>query len=110
MSYSTDKMLEEMKGKIPEEKVNSIKAKNEELKKLLGTEPKDVQAIKSKLEELNHEAQAASTELYRKAQEEAAKKQEPGGQEGQAGNGAGKGPGNGNDKVVDADFTEEGKK
>ncbi len=95
MAYSTDKALEEMKGKIPEGKLSSIKAHNEELKKLLGGEKKDAAKIKAKLEELNKEVQQASTELYKKAQQ--------GGEENQK---QGKG---GDGKVVDAEFTEEDK-
>ncbi|VVB99898.1 Chaperone protein DnaK [uncultured archaeon] len=122
MAYSTDKMLSEMKGKFPDSKIDSIKAKNDELKKLLGAEPKDTAKIKEKLEELNKEVQAASTELYKKAQEEAAKKQGghgtgSGSSAGGRGNGEegdGSGPnrknGSNGEKVVDADFTEDDKK
>ena len=100
MTYSTDKVLGEMKGKIPEDKIAAIRAKNEELKKLLGTEPKDVEKIKSALESLNSDMQAASSELYKNA----------GQKPGQEGHGAGhdhkKPAGRGEDKVVDAEFTE----
>ncbi|HZX34776.1 MAG TPA: molecular chaperone DnaK [archaeon] len=100
--YSTGKMLEELKGKIPEEKVLGIKAKAEELKKLLEPEQKDVAAIKAALEELNREVQGASSELYRKAQEEAAKRQQHGAAESDAKKG-----GEGKDSAVDADYTME---
>jgi molecular chaperone DnaK len=103
--YSTEKMLEEMKGKIPEDKISGIKEKTAGLKKLLEPEKKDIAAIKAKLEEVNKEVQAASTELYKKAQQEAAAKQAKKGEE-SAGKKEGKG-----EKVVDAEFTEEeGKK
>ena len=103
-AYSTEKMLEEMKGKIPEDKIKTIKEKNNELKKLLEAEKKDVTAIKAKLEEVNKEAQAASEELYKKAQEEAQKQQASKGEEKKDKKDATKG-----DKVVDAEFTEEDK-
>ncbi|HLC92824.1 MAG TPA: molecular chaperone DnaK [archaeon] len=101
--YSTEKMLTEMKGKFPEDKVNSIKAKNEELKKLLGTEPKDLEKIKSSFEALNSEVQAASTEMYKNASQ-GANPNGTGSAKGSKGQGKG-----GDDNVVDADFTEEKK-
>ncbi len=106
MAYSTDKLLEEMKGKIPEGKIGSIKGKNEELKKLLGTEPKDVAAIKPALEALNREVQAATTELYKNAGKGA---HHGGAGRAQKENGDGEKGGKG-DNVVDAEFTEEDKK
>ncbi|MAG17980.1 MAG: molecular chaperone DnaK [Candidatus Diapherotrites archaeon] len=103
--YSTEKMMEEMKGKIPEDKVKIIKEKNEELKKLLEPEKKDISALKAKLEELNKEVQEASSELYKKAQEEAAKQQQA---QGTTGENKDKKDAK-DEKVVDAEFTEEDK-
>ncbi|MEK6957935.1 MAG: molecular chaperone DnaK [archaeon] len=108
MVYSTEKLLEEMKGKVTEEKLSAIKSKGGELKKLLEPEQKDIDAIKSRLEELNKEVQGASTELYKNAQEEAAKKHGNGQEGGQAHKGK-KGKKE-EDKVVDAEFTEDDKK
>ncbi len=102
--YSTEKMLEEMKDKIPADKISGIREKVDELKKLLEPEKKDVDALKAKLEELNKAAQAASTELYKKAQEEAAKQQKHGNSKHgkrQADEQAGK------EDAVDAEFEEE---
>ncbi|MCR4335520.1 MAG: molecular chaperone DnaK [archaeon] len=107
--YSTEKILEEMKGKIPEEKIKIIKEKNDELKKLLEPEKKDVSVLKTKLEELNKEVQEASAELYKKAQEEAQNQQQA---QGSATEEKGKKKGKNSpneDKVVDAEFTEEDK-
>ena len=107
LTYSTEKVLEEMKEKIDKEKLESVKKKNEELKELLGKEPKDIAAIKTKSEELNKEMQAIGTEVYQKASQEAAQKQQ--GEAGQGAGGAagtnaeGKGPGK-DEKVVDADY------
>lgn len=103
-AYSTEKMLDEMKGKIPEETIKEIKEKNEELKKLLEPAEKNISGIKEKLEELNKIAQAASTELYRKAQEEAQKQPQGHEKEKKTHKKEGK------EKVVDAEFEEEDKK
>ena len=109
--YGTEKMLEELKDKIPEKAVSTIREKNEELKKLLEAKERDVKVVKEKLEELNKEVQAASTELYRKAQEEAAKQQAQGQDresEDPRSGGTGKKK-KSKGKVVDAEFTEEDK-
>ena len=99
--FSTEKMLEEMKGKIAQDKLSSIQAKNDELKKLLEPKEKDVSVIKTKLDELNKEIQEASAELYKKAQEEAAKQQPKDTSQKEEKK---------DEKVVDAEFTEEDKK
>ena len=104
MVYSTEKMLGEMKGKFPDEKISSIRAKSDELKALLSGQDKDAKKIKSKLEELTAEVQEASSELYKKASEArgaqgGAESEKPGENKKNA---AGK-----DGKVVDADFTEE---
>jgi len=83
--------------------IKVIKEKNDELKKLLEPEKKDVSALKAKLEELNKEVQAASAELYKKAQEEAAKQQQAQSSKSE------KKEDKKNEKVVDAEFTEEDK-
>lgn len=89
LTYSTEKALEEMKDKVPKEKLESVKKHNDELKELLGKEPKDTTAIKTKVEELNKEMQQIGTEIYQKAQQKASqeKKEEKG-----------------DEKVVDADY------
>ncbi len=100
-TYSTLKFLDEMKGKIPEDKASKIREKAGDLKKLLGAPEKNVSALKAKLEELNKLMQEASTELYKNAQPQG----QAGGQ-GSAGESPNAGP---KGKVVDADFTEEDK-
>lgn len=99
LTYSTEKVLEEMKGKADQAKLDSVKKKNDELKELLGKEPKDIPAIKAKMEELNKDMQAIGTEIYQKAAQEAAKKQQ--GQQEAAG---GKEEKKKDEKVVDADY------
>ncbi|MBI4210743.1 MAG: molecular chaperone DnaK [Candidatus Diapherotrites archaeon] len=108
MVYSTEKMLEEMKGKFPEDKASAVKGKLEEIKKLLGAEPKDTARIKSMLEEITRDVQAMSSEIYKKAGAGNA----AGGPGGNGGPESGKGrkkgkEEEGGDNVVDADFTEE---
>jgi len=66
--YSTDKLLEEMKGKIQDEKITKIKEEVDSLKELL--KEKDASKIKAKLEEVNKIVQEATTELYQKAAQE----------------------------------------
>ncbi|MBN2454390.1 Hsp70 family protein, partial [Candidatus Woesearchaeota archaeon] len=69
--YTTEKMFSEFKGKVSDAKVDDIKKSVGELKELLKPEKKEVAKIKAKLEEVNKKVQDASTELYRKAQDQA---------------------------------------
>jgi len=94
LTYSTEKMLKEMKGKADKAKLDSVKKLNGELKELLGKEPKDANAIKAKMEQLSREMQAIGTEIYQKAAQEAQKKQAKGAE----------GSPEGNENVVDADY------
>ncbi|MFH1257259.1 MAG: molecular chaperone DnaK [Candidatus Diapherotrites archaeon] len=110
VTYSTDKMLEEFKGKVEQGKLDSVKKANDELKELLGKEPKDAGSIKAKMDELNKLLQAIGSEMYGKAQQGQQ-------QQGESNSGAGSGSEehkgkHGKGKVVDADFKveDEGKK
>ena len=85
--YSTDQLLEGFKGKIDDKRINSVKEKIDELRKLLAPENKDTVKIKEKLEEINKMIQEMSIELYQKA-----------------GN---QNPDQTTDKVKDADFEEQ---
>jgi len=96
--YQTEKTLKDMEGKVDEKKIQGIKDKTAELKKLLEPEQKDVNAIKTKLEEVNKLFQEASTELYQKVS-----------QEQQQGNTQGKEK-DSKEKVVDADYKVEDEK
>jgi molecular chaperone DnaK len=98
--YSTEKMFKEFEGKVDEAKLKEIKAKIDELKKLLEPKEKDVAAIKAKLEEVNNVVQAASTELYQKAQQAQAQQQASPQQDAKPKD----------DKVVDADYKVEEEK
>jgi molecular chaperone DnaK len=106
--YSTEKMLGEMKGKVDDAKAKEIQDKVNELKELMKPEEKDSAKIRQKLDELNKAVQAASSELYQKAAQEAQKKQqEQQGAENQQSSGNKK---NKDDNVVDADYTVEDEK
>ncbi|MFM1525060.1 MULTISPECIES: molecular chaperone DnaK [Helcococcus] len=94
ISYQVEKTLKDLEGKISDSEKDAIKAKNEELKKVLGSE--NVEEIKAKIEELTQELNKMSEKLYAQA-----------GQQGQAGQQK-------KDDVVDADYEvvdedEEGK-
>ncbi|MBW3002288.1 molecular chaperone DnaK [Candidatus Woesearchaeota archaeon] len=65
--YTTEKTLKDFEGKIDEAVIKDIKAKTEDLKKLMAEKEKDTAKIKAKLDELNQIAQKAATELYQKA-------------------------------------------
>ena len=103
MVYTSEKLFEEMKGKISDAKIDDAKKEVEALKELLKPEKKDFEEIKKKLEEATKKVQEMSIEMYQKAAEEQAKKKG-----GSPGNGAGgaEGKGKGDEKVVDADYTE----
>jgi len=99
--YAAEKMLEELKDKIPEDAKKKIVEKTEALKNAL--KDKNVQSVKSAMEELNKEMQAFSAELYKKAQQsQQASKGEKGEKEEKE-----EKPGKDKDKVVDADFKME---
>jgi molecular chaperone DnaK len=100
-SYATEKMLEEMKGKIDETKLKEIESKNNELKEELKSEPKNAVKLRQKLDELNKIVQAASTEMYQKAQQQAQQAQQ------QTSNEEKKENKKKDEKVVDADFKVE---
>jgi len=111
LAYSTEKTLDELKDKVPEEKSKPVREKAEALKLLLSAEPKDFAQIKAKSEELSSEIQKIGEELYSQAQKHG---EEHGNEESHAGHGHKHKGGNGNggagdDKVVDADFEEKKK-
>jgi molecular chaperone DnaK len=65
--YTTEKTLKDFEGKVDDAVIKDIKAKTEDLKKLMAEKEKDTAKIKAKLDELNQIAQKAATELYQKA-------------------------------------------
>jgi molecular chaperone DnaK len=67
--FTSEKMFEELKGKVDDKKLDEVKKDVEELKKLLEPEKKDVELIKKALEEVNKKVQEMSTEMYKQAAE-----------------------------------------
>jgi len=103
--YSTEKMLAELKDKISEKHKSKITSGLEELKKSLEGEKKDAQKVKEKMDALNIVLQEVGQEVYSQSQ----------GQAGATGAGANNNKDNGadnggEDKVVDAEFEDKGKK
>jgi molecular chaperone DnaK len=128
--YTSEKLFKDFEGKVDSKEIESVKEEIEGLKKLMETadqgsagssksdsmkeEKRDASAIKKKMEEINQKIQALSTELYKKASEEQAKKQGQAHGQSQQSNAAGEddddssqsGPAAGADDVVDAEFEE----
>jgi len=105
--YSTEKMLEELKGKISEKHVTEINEKLKSLKDDLAKEPKNASAIKDKLEELNKKLQQVGAEVYQHVQDN---KETGPASDASAEESQGKGTSDGDDKVVDAEFEEKDNK
>ncbi|PIN98433.1 MAG: molecular chaperone DnaK [Candidatus Diapherotrites archaeon CG10_big_fil_rev_8_21_14_0_10_31_34] len=102
--YQTEKTLKDMEGKVDSAKLQGIKDKTAELKKLMEPKEKDVTAIKTKLDEVNKLFQEASTELYQKAsqaQQQTQQEQQAGKEKKESKKG---------EKVVDADYKVEDEK
>ncbi len=77
--YSTEKLLGDMKDKMPADKKEAIGKDIEELKALLKdgeAGKKDIPKIKEKTEKMSKDLQEFSTELYQKAAEQAKEQQE----------------------------------
>lgn len=74
--YTTEKTMEDMKGKVSENKLDAIKAPLSELKELMKAEKKDIDAIRAKIEQLNKVVQDAAVEMYQKVQQDAAHQQQ----------------------------------
>ncbi len=110
IAYTTEKTLEDMKGKVQDEKLEKIKALIEDLKKLVEERQKDkakpVAPIKSKLEEIKKVTSDAATEMYQKVnqQQQQAGQEAPEGEEEPQPKKKGK-----KEKVVDAEFEEQDK-
>ncbi len=100
--YSTEKLFEDMQGKVDDKKMDEVKSEIAELKKLLEPEQKDIAAIKTKLDEINKKVQAMTTEMYQKVAEEQAKTQGAQGAETEEPSGAAD-----SEHVMDAEFTEK---
>jgi molecular chaperone DnaK len=76
--YSTEKLLNDFKGKVDDKEIDSIKDKTEALKNALSQ--KSVDKIKPAMQELTEVVQKVSTEMYQKvAAEQQAKQQQQAG-------------------------------
>jgi molecular chaperone DnaK len=93
--YSSERLFEDMKGKVDDSKIEAVKKEIDELKKLL--EEKNVSEIKQKTEHVNKKLQELSIELYDKV----SKEQPTGNSEGPVDDTPK------DDTVVDAEYTEK---
>ena len=94
--YQTDKVLKDLEGKVAEEKISAIKAKQEELRTALqGGVKTEIEAKMTALESALHDA---TQEMYAQAQQQAQQTADNGGQQYNAGGSQG------GDNVYDADF------
>lgn len=89
--YTTEKALDDYKGKVADVVVKDITTKKDELKKAL--EAKNVNEIKQTMEELQKILSKAGEELYKKAQQETKNTQTT--------------ENNNNDEAVDAEYKEK---
>ncbi|MDO8634002.1 MAG: molecular chaperone DnaK [archaeon] len=98
LAYSAEKMLEELKEKVPAQTAEKIRGLAVEIRELVAASTKDTAKIKSKMDELNKKMQEFSSELYKGA---GAHGQQQGGGAKQESGGSQQGS---DDNVVDADF------
>lgn len=89
--FQTDKTLKDLGEQVSEEEKQKAESVKEELKQAL--EGDDLEAIKTKKDELQEQVQALSVKLYEQAQQQAQAAQE-------------NGESNSDDEVVDADYEE----
>lgn len=101
MVYQTKKTLEENEDKVDQKKVSPIMSEISALEELLKAEKRDVEKIKSKMDEINKLAQEVFTEMYQK---EAAAGQAAGGDQAEETSGPD------GEKVVDAEASEKDEK
>lgn len=92
--YTSERLFEDMKGKVDDSKIESVKKEIDELKKLL--EEKKASEIKSKMEHINKKVQELSIELYEKVSKTQAETPPEGNSEAPK-----------DENVVDAEYTEK---
>ena len=107
--YTTEKTMEDMKGKVDEKKLEAIKKPLADLKELMKADKKDTTAIREKLDQLNKVVQEAAVEMYQKAQQEQSAQHQQKGDAGHAHANHGKASKSkaAADDVVDADYKVE---
>jgi molecular chaperone DnaK len=74
--YTTEKTMEDMKGKVSEAKIEAIKKPLADLKELMKSEKKDIEVIKDKVKILSKVVQEAAVEMYQKVSEQEQAKQQ----------------------------------
>jgi molecular chaperone DnaK len=74
--YTTEKTMGDMKGKVSEAKIEAIKKPLADLKELMKSEKKDIEAIKDKVKILSKVVQEAAVEMYQKVSEQEQAKQQ----------------------------------
>lgn len=67
---TSEKLFKDMEGKVDRKKLDGLKKQIDELRELMKPEKKDVSKIRSKLDEINKDMQAVSTEMYQQAAKE----------------------------------------
>jgi molecular chaperone DnaK len=72
--YTSEKLFEDMKGKVDDAGLDKVREEISELKKMLEPEKKDVPEIKKKMDEINKKIQELSIAMYQKVAEEQQKK------------------------------------
>jgi molecular chaperone DnaK len=107
MVYTAERLFDDMKGKVSDEKLDDVRKEIEELKKLLQEEKKDASKIRTKLDEVNKKIQDLSIEMYKKVAEEQQKNQGQHESSDEAGNTSSSEDDKKDDNVVDAEFTEK---
>ncbi|MDK2874526.1 MAG: molecular chaperone DnaK [Methanothermobacter sp.] len=95
MIYTAEKTLDELGDKVPAEKKEEVEKQVRELRELIAGD--DIQAIKSKTEELTKTVQEIGAVIYQQAAQQQAAQQ-------QAGSTASEGEDRGGDDTIDADF------
>jgi molecular chaperone DnaK len=109
--FTTERLFDDFKGKVADEKLEEVKKEINELKELLKHEPKDVSKIKDKMEEINKKVQDMSTEMYRQAGAQQEQQHQAGEGESQEEQDEGESeePHKKKEKVVDAEVVDEEK-
>lgn len=100
--YTTEKTMEDMKGKVSEAKIEAIKKPLADLKELMKSDKKDIDAIKDKITVLGKVVQEAAVEMYQKVSEQEQAKQQHAHPKNHK-----KGKDSKDDNVVDADYKVE---
>ena len=114
--YATEKTLKEMGDKMDKSQLEGLQKDIDGLKELLKDREGNYESIKSAKDEIVKKFQKISEELYKKAAEEYQQQHPAQGQQGDDGEGNNpndhgkKHQKKGKEKVVDAEFKEEGKK